>query len=157
MPKEITARAKVQTDKKGLYYLHIDNMDWWRGELSKFGPGVPVKISIKKFYNKRSLDQNGMFHWYVGILADYFGYANDTMKRLIGLKWLKEPVLDTNGEQAVDVVTGELLFDIRSTADLDRMEMAELCREMREWAELGWGIILPEPDKNYKLNFKQQK
>lgn len=153
MATEISARGKIVLDENGLQILHVDNPDWWRGELSRFAPDTAVIVTIKKWYKKRSLDQNSTFHWYVGVLADYFGYAPDTMKKLIALKWLKEPLYDKNGEQAIDVTTGELLFDIRSTASLNTVEMADLCTAIRQWADEGWGVILPEPDKNYKLNF----
>lgn len=106
MALEISARGIIKLDEKGKQYLHVDNPDWWGGELSRLSPDTAVVVTIKKWYKKRSLDQNNTFHWYVGILADYFGYSEDTMKMLIKLKWLKEPLYDTLGEQMVDIPPG---------------------------------------------------
>lgn len=152
--REVIARAKVLQDEKGRYSLEIPNMDWFRGELSGFGPGTAVVVSVKKWYKKRSLGQNNLFHWYADILADYFGYPLDTMKLLIRLKWLKVPLLKHDGSEAVDITTGEVLFDLRSTSDLNTVEMAELCDEIRTWAMDGWGVVLPLPDQNTEINFK---
>lgn len=156
MPIEITARGRVLTDDKGRYKLDIPNPEYWSGELARFGPDVPVVISVKKWYQKRSLKQNSLFHAYVGILADYFGYGTDTMKELIRLKWLKIPLLNDKGEEAIDYTTGEVLFELRSTTSLSTVEMAELCDAIREWSELGWGIKLPLPDDNLTLQFKNK-
>lgn len=154
MAKEITARAIVKSDDDGNFYLDVPNPKWWSSEISKFSIDTAVVITVKKWYKKRSLDQNSTYHWYIGVLADYFGYAPDTMKSLIALKWLKEPLYDTNGNEAIDITTGEKMFELRSSASLNTFEMAELCTNIRQWADEGWGVILPEPDKNYKINFK---
>lgn len=151
---EVTAKGKVQTDDKGRYCLHVDNDHWWAGELAKFEPGTAVVVSIKRWYKKRTLKQNSLYHMYADILADYFGYSLDTMKLLIQLKWLKEPIVGDDGQEAVDYTTGEVLFTLRSSKDLNTAEMAQLCDELRKWALDGWGVVLPLPEENTELNFK---
>ena len=151
---EINARAKVRQLDNGKYELDIPNPTFWQGELSKFGPDVDVVISVKKWYKKRSIRQNSLFHAYVAILADYFGYGADTMKELIRLKWLKVPLLKNDGSEMIDITTGEVLFELRSTTSLSTMEMMELCDEIRTWALDGWSIVLPLPSENIPLNFK---
>lgn len=155
MPIEITARGHSRTDDKGRYFLEIKPEEYWAGELAKFGPDVPLVISVKKWYQKRSLKQNSLFHAYVQILADYFGYGPDTMKELIRLKWLKKALYNNKGEEAIDVTTGEVLFELRSTTSLSTVEMMELCEQIRLWSNEGWGVILPLPDDNLELNFKK--
>src|ERR1700761_2713961 len=156
MALEITARAKVITDEAGRYKLDIPNPTFWAGELSRFEPGTAVVVSVKKYYKKRSLKQNSLFHAYVGILGDYFGYKPDTMKELIRLKWLKIPLLKDDGSDMVDITTGEVLFDLRSTTELTTLEMAQLCDEIREWAMEGWNVTLPLPDEQNEINFKNK-
>lgn len=153
MALEITARGKILTDEKLRQYLHVDNPEWWATELARFDPDTPVVLSVKKWYKKRTLKQNSLFHAYVAILADYFGYSPDTMKELIRLKWLKVPLYDKNGNEAIDITTGEVLFDLRSTKYLSTVEMAELCDAIRLWADEGWGVILPLPGDNLELTF----
>lgn len=119
-----------------------------------FPDGAKVTVGISTRYNKRSLKQNSLFHAYVGILADEFGYDTDTMKELIRLKWLKEPVCDLNGGEMVDTTTGEIMFRLRSTTELSTLEMSELTEEIRIWAIQGWNIVLPLPEENIKLNLK---
>jgi len=156
MPKEINAKAFVRQDERGKYDIEIGgDKHFWQGELSRFGPDEPVVINIKKWYKKRSLKQNSLFHAYIGIMADYFGYAPDTMKQLVGLKWLQAPLQDAQGNEMIDVTTGEVLFEIRSTASLNTLEMAELTDAMRTWAMEGWSIKLPLPEENISFNFKQ--
>lgn len=152
--REITARAIVKTDDDGHYYLDVPNPKWWSTEIGSFAPETAVVITVKKWYKKRSVDQNSTYHWYIGVLADCFGYAPDTMKSLIALKWLKQPLYDNLGNEMRDVTTGDKMFELRSSASLNTVEMADLCMNIRQWADEGWGVILTEPDKNYKINFK---
>lgn len=154
MALEISARGIIKLDEKGKQYLHVDNPEWWGGELFRFSPDTAVVVTIKKWYKKRSLRQNSLFWAYVSILADYFGYSQDTMKLLIGLKWLKTPIYDRDGNEMIDVTTGEVMYEITSTTALNTAEMAQLCDEMREWALSGWSVVLPLPEDNLELNFK---
>lgn len=118
-----------------------------------FKDNEKVTFTVSTRYNKRSLKQNSLFHAYVGILADEFGYDSDTMKELIRLKWLKETLRDNNGDEMVDTTTGEIMFRLRSTTELNTLEMAELTEEIRIWAMQGWNIVLPLPGDNLEMNF----
>lgn len=152
--KEITARGKILINDKGLQYLNIDNPTWLAGELSRFDPDTPVVVTIKKWYRKRTLKQNNLYHAYISIMADYFGYSVDTMKSLVALKYLKQPLQDNEGNELVDITTGEILFELRGSKDLNTYEMVELCDNLREWSLSGWGIVLPIPGDNTELTFK---
>lgn len=118
-----------------------------------FADGCKVTVTIDKRYKKRSLKQNALFHAYVTILADEFGYDKDTMKELIRIKWLKESLCDPNGDEMVDTTTGEIMFRLRSTTELSTQEMAELTEQIRIWAIQGWNIVLPLPDEQIDLKF----
>jgi hypothetical protein len=132
----------------------FDNETWCLRDLKEaFTDGAKVTVTIAKRYNKRSLAQNSLFHAYVGILADEFGYDKDTMKELIRLKWLKETLYDPNDNEMVDTTTGEIMFRLRSTTELNTMEMAELTEEIRIWAMQGWNIVLPLPGEQEELKF----
>lgn len=136
--------------------IHFPAEKWVYSELRKaFADGDKVTVQISTRHKQRSIKQNNLLHAYIGILADEFGYDLDTMKELIRLKWLKEPVCDLNGDEMVDTTTGEIMFRLRSTTELTTLEMAELTEEIRIWAIQGWNVILPLPEEQQELKFKQ--
>lgn len=156
MPLEISARATIKTDAAGRYELEIGgSKHYWQGELSRFEPGTAVVVTVKRWYKKRSLRQNSLLHAYIGILADELGYGPDTMKELIRLKWLKQPIYDKDGNELVDMTTGEVLFELRSTTELSTVEMVELCDSIRVWALEGFNVTLPLPGDEMEFNFNK--
>lgn len=155
MPLEITARAKIITDERGLYHLSVDNDAWWKGELSRFEPGTSVVISIKKFYKKRSLRQNSTLHWYINEISDETGMAPDVIKDVLKHKFLSEDIIDGNGEIMVDRSTGEVLKRYKSTTELSTVEFMAFTEEIRLWANDFLNLQLPEPDSQSEINFKK--
>lgn len=119
-----------------------------------FPDGTKITVTVATRYNKRTLKQNSLFHAYVGILADEFGYDTDTMKELIRLKWLKEYLYKDDGDELVDITTGEHMFRLKSTTELSTLEMVMLTEEIRIWALQGWSIVLPLPDDQLDFKFK---
>lgn len=153
--KEISGRGKIICDEKGRYQLVIDNDLWWKGELSKFEPGTIIVASVKRWYKKRSLSQNGLFHKYCEIFGDYLGYDKDEMKEEIRRKFLKEPLLNAQDEQLCDLYTGELLWKYRSTASLNTQEMFELTENVRIWALTSFNVVLPLPEEQQEMPFRK--
>lgn len=91
-----------------------------------------VRISIHR--EKRSLDQNALFHGWCGILADHFGYDFEDMKETLKKKFMPPRYVEIDGET----------FEVRrSTANLKTNEMAELCTAIDIWAASEYAIMLP--------------
>ncbi len=121
------------------------NREAWQRERT-FYAGKTVKIGIDLLRKKRSIQQNKTVRGYwLPIVLEELGYrphdaqyVYDMIKMKIG--WTEERVNKT---------TGEVTLVPRPTADLDTKGYAgfmEIWRAFVEDADVGFGIILPDPD-----------
>ncbi len=153
MALEITARGKILLSESGKQYLHIDNPDWWSGELARFAPDTAVVVTIKKWYKKRSLKQNSVLHWYINAISDETGQSVDTIKEVLRHKFLSEDIVDRNGEIMADRSSGEVLKRYKSTTELSTMQFNEFTENIRLWANDFLGLQLPLPNEAVELKF----
>lgn len=146
--------AYVKEDCSG---LTIANKEYFMSVLKDFGPGVKLKISIENYHPTRTLGQNGLLHWYMDLLAEEAGMEMGKFKARMADKYLRRPVLDAQGEYICDQETGEIEMYVPSTADLDTKEMGEYINKIRMFGIYYLNYELPEADKNYKINFQEEK
>jgi hypothetical protein len=78
-------------------------------------------------------------------LAEHLGYSLDEMKEIIKFKFLK--VEETND------MTGEIVTYTRKTSELNKMQFADFCTEVQQWAENKLGMRLPLPNENWEIKF----
>lgn len=92
---------------------------------------------IKEKREKRTLDQNGLFHVWIKVFAEFTGERSleackrDVKRTLLGLK------------ETVNIFTGEIQKEEYHTSEMDTKEMAELMTAFKEWAMSEWGCYLP--------------
>lgn len=96
-------------------------------------------------------------YWYLSALADEADMDLVKFKARMGEKFLRRPLLDRHGEQVVDKNTGECEMYIPSTADLTTKEMGEFIDQLRLFGIEYLGFELPLPEKNYRLQFIEDR
>ena len=95
-----------------------------------------------KEITKRSLSQNNYLHLILSYFALELGYSLSYVKlNLFKCKWNRKLFVI----KKVSPITGEQFTDIRSTADLDKEEMAKAITIFIEKAALEANIRLPIP------------
>jgi len=95
-----------------------------------------------KEITKRSLSQNNYLHLILSYFALELGYSLSYVKlNLFKCKWNRKMFVI----KKVSPITGEQFTDIRSTADLDKEEMAKAITIFIEKAALEANIRLPIP------------
>jgi hypothetical protein len=97
--------------------------------------GKPVNVTIEKWKEKRTIQQN---RWYwvcvVHLPAESFGYLDEEMHEIYKSMFLKE-------EREIKGKRYEL---VRSTTSLNTEEFSEYIEKCRMWAA-NEGIVIPDP------------
>ena len=112
----------------------VDNMINDLRRESKKGP-LTVTISDKK--SKRSVQQNAYAHKLIGLIAEHQGESLESVKRQI-----KHRI----GLIEKRMINGELITEIRSTADLNKDEFSKLIEQVITVCEY-LGIDYPTPER----------
>lgn len=112
-------------------------------ELKYFAGKGEIEILVRKKRAKRSNEQNRLYRAYVRLLAEHTGYTEEEMHSVIGLKFRKV--------YKVDEQTGEVLYYIRSTTQMNKMEMADHITEIQQWCETTFHFRLPNPNETWEI------
>lgn len=102
-----------------------------------------VLVRIERIQPRRSLQQ---LRWYWGVIvqaiSDHTGYTPDEVHELLKAKFIpkKMAVCDGNGEIKDELVIGG------STSKLTTEAMAEYCDDIRRWAAMDLGVVIPDPE-----------
>ena len=113
--------------------------------------GKRVVFKIEKVKSIRSLQQNNYLHLLFTMFKDALNdlgneYTMEEVKELCKAKF-----------SLIDVVnkdSGECIGQrIKGTHEMGKMEMCEFVDNIIRWAASFFGIILPSPNENVKLNF----
>lgn len=96
-----------------------------------------VEVVIRKPRKVRSTNQNA-YYWAVIIagLAGWLGWEKDEMHEALKAKFLRQPQEDAR-----------LPDKIRSTTDLNTMEMETYLEEIRQWALIELDYLIPLPNE----------
>ena len=96
-----------------------------------------IEVKEKKRSDKRTLDQNNLFHLWVSVIADDLGYTDkDACKRDI-----KRTILGQ--KEDVNRLTGEVIHVDYRTSEMTVSELASFMDKMKAWAATDLGIYLP--------------
>ena len=112
--------------------------DWRDGEIT---------ITIARKRATRSQLQNA---WYFGVilrlLSEHTGYTVDEMHDYCKVRFNGETLLlqDANG-----VVVDEQRIG-QSTAKLGKNDFGEYCEQIRQWAAVDLGVLIPDPDVDWR-------
>lgn len=121
--------------------LKIRNRKSFDDELKEF-EGKEVSITVKKYQNKRTDQQNKYYFVCVGLLAEYTGFSKNEMHEIIKCKLLKR-------ERIIEK-TGEVVEYLASTSTLKKGEFIEFMDRFVAWSgELG--CTLPPPNTQFEL------
>lgn len=103
-----------------------------------------ARIELKKFHSQRTLRQNNYFHAACKMLSDYSGYTIDETKIII-----KEQLEFMTYEKG-----GHRFY--RSSADLDKIEFADLVDFTRDFGDQH-GCYIPTSDEYMESQFEIEK
>lgn len=96
-----------------------------------------IEVKEKKRPDKRTLDQNNLFHLWVSVIADDLGYTDkDACKRDV-----KRTILGQ--KEDVNRLTGEVIQVDYRTSEMTVSELASFMDKMKAWAQTDLGIYLP--------------
>jgi len=137
---ELTYFGKVDDNGK----LTIRDRKGFDAYLNQFA-GKDVTIDVKRKRSKRSLAQNDFFHAWVKLLSEHTGYAFEEMKDIMKNMFLKV--------EKVNEKTGSIFECTRKTSSLNKMQFADFCTEIQQWAEGEFGVRLPLPNENWQITF----
>ena len=96
------------------------------------------RFVVEVRHGKRSLDQNALWHKWIEILGNEFGYSPEDMKIT-----LKRKILGMR--EFVDPLTGEIKETDYSTTKLNKEQFSRLMTQTLALAG-EYGIILPSPE-----------
>lgn len=119
-----------------------------------FTDGAKVTVEIKSRRKARSIDQNAYMHMAFQIIADETGNSADVVKNTMKALYAKKPMLDKDGNEIFNKVTGEQAMYIQDTRDMSTIENMEFMDNVRLFAAEFLGCDIPLPDQNLKINFK---
>lgn len=114
--------------------------------------GKDVVIKIEKAKKKRSNSQNA-YMW--GVVIPLMREAlkesghtmtNESVHELLKFRFLKESIL-------VNEETGECVERIKSTTELSTTQMMEYFMDIQKFALEYFGVNIPDPNEEIKLNF----
>ena len=104
--------------------------------------GERVVLSIKRWYKKRTINQN-KYYWagVVHPLAEFLGYTDDEFHEILKWKFLK--FIDKNG-----------IENIKSTSELDIVEENKYIENIRDFASRDFSFYLESPEE-YKQRLNE--
>lgn len=123
-------------------------------DLKAFKGGERVTITIERYYRKRTLQQNNLFHLYCGAIADDTGQDLEDVKSTVKLLYARKLVLDKDGNEMFNIETGEVLEYVQDTSKMNTVEMADLTEKTRMFALEYFNIHLELPDEQVELRFR---
>lgn len=139
------------------YKLTLSSLGYLVTELTKLiqSTGKVYRVSVKEYRETRSLNQNALFHKWVGELSRYLiaGGRKDSdfkfCKRL-----LKNTFLGCEDIERVNAITGErvIVSELKHTSDCDTGEMTYFMNQCYEWCvSIGLLLTIPEDSEYAKL------
>jgi hypothetical protein len=148
MSKKVTAYG--WTDENGK--LHLASRERFAADIAQHLKNKDVVLTTKEM-GKRTTKQN---RYYFGVVVEMIRYrlketqgkdfSNETIH-----EWLK---VKFNADPVVIEATGELLEIGGSTSELNKEEMTEYIERIKDWCALSLDLIIPEPNTQTELEFK---
>lgn len=123
-------------------------------QIKEFLPSLESKrvvVKIEKVKSIRSLQQNSYLHLLFTMFKDALNdlgneYTMEEVKELCKAKFSLIDVVNEN--------TGECIGQrIKGTHEMGKLEMCDFVENIIRWAASFFGIKLPYPNENVKLNF----
>ena len=143
------------------FKLTLSSLGWLITELTKLlqSTNKTYRVSVKEWRESRSLNQNALFHKWVGELSKYLiagGRADSSPKFCKEL--LKHTFLGYEQVERVNAKTGErvAISSLKHTSDCDTGEMTHFMNKCYEWCvSIGLLLTIPEDSEYAKLMERQ--
>lgn len=143
-------KYRADVDESGKI-IKIYNKRGFDSDIKEFS-GKSIYIEISRYRRSRTLKQNALLHVWIQEIADQTKMSTDRVKRAIKAQFLTIDCLDEEGVPMTNPATGEVLREVRDTSDLNTVEMAELCENVRIWV-MDFGVYLKLPGEQDELKF----
>ena len=98
----------------------------------------PWDVTVEPHKKKRTLNQNALYHKWVGIIAEYTGHEHDELHEALKRMFLPPRFIDVGG------ATVEVR---RSTTKLSTQEMSAYMEQVYAMASSTLGLFLPVPEE----------
>lgn len=119
-------------------------------------PDGPVTVTVKRERAAKSQLQMGYYRGLIlpMIVEEMCGTADDPDQTRQAHLRLKAMFLTPMVVEWVNTETGEQMHRelVPSLADLNSKEMTDFVDRVRQWALDFFGLVIPEPDKDWKFN-----
>ena len=110
-------------------------------------------VELKKKNTQRSLAQNSYLHCLLGYFASEFGYTLEEVKFDIFKKICNRDIFE---RKRINRRGREVTY-IRSSTELDKVEMTTAIERFRNYSSAQCGLYLPSPNEGEMLFFAQQQ
>lgn len=121
--------------------------------------GVVLRLDVREWRNRRTLDQNALSHvWYEQIS----NYLVSRGRHTASPEWVKDALKHTylgyEDVERIDVITGQIttVSQLRHTSDLKTGEMHEYLCNVEAWAR-DIGCLLNAPDNCEFMQLRHQQ
>ena len=110
-------------------------------------------VEVKKKHRPRSDSQNKYLHVVLGYYASEFGYSLEEVKQDLFKRKINKDVFE------VEVVNkrGQKVKRLRSSRDLDTLELTIAIDRFRNWSSAVCGLYIPAPNETEALFAAQQQ
>lgn len=105
--------------------------------ISKLPIDTPIQVDIKDYKKNRTIDQNALYHEWVGVFCELTGYTHDEQHEVFKAMFL--PVITRT-------VRGVELKELTSTTKLTTKQFSDYMKEIEALA-VEYGIQLPYPQE----------
>lgn len=110
-------------------------------------------VEVKRKHRQRSTSQNSYLHLLLGYFASEFGYSLEEVKYDIFKKKVNPDIFKVERTNK----RGQKVIALRSTRDLDTLEMTTAIDRFRNWSSATCGLYLPSPNEQEALIYAQQQ
>jgi hypothetical protein len=114
-------------------------------------------IELSPYVRTRTHSQNSVYFWYIQEVSDETGMSKEEVKDFFENKFLKIEVRDEENEIRCDPETGEIIFRVRSTRELNTIEFNNYTEQIRLYCNDFFGFYLPLPNEQPDLKFQNIK
>ena len=101
----------------------------------------PWELTVKRHVKKRSLEQNNLYHQWVGVIAGETGHSHDEVHEWLKAEYLAPRMVEINGKTQQWRPT---------TTKLTTKEMSEFMDQVYVFATTQLGLMLPVLEDRYE-------
>ena len=109
--------------------------------IAKLNLEKPWEVTVARKTKKRTLSQNGLYHQWVGIIAEETGNDHEDVHDEFKRRWVPPKEIEIFGEKRMR----------QSTTDFDTRGMTDYMEKVYAFSVGELGILLPLPEEQHDL------